>query len=160
MSSAIKSSHDIPFFIYSLLIFVIASLYPLLNIQEWIKENQPMTTMVTLYTENVMPQLVISPQKTSTTWQELLPQVMSATYWGVVLILSLRFLIQLASIIRLRLRSHKASIEGRQVYLLTKENSPFSFFRWIFLYPQAHTESEIITHEKTHVRQWHSFPED
>ncbi len=119
-----------------LLIFVIASLYPLLNIQEWIKESQPMTTMVTLYTENVMPQLVISPQDTSTTWQELLPQVMSATYWGVVLILSLRFLIQLASIIHLRLRSHKVSIEGRQVYLLTKENSPFSFFRWIFLYPK------------------------
>lgn len=143
-----------------LLIFVIASLYPLLNIQKWIKESQPMTTMVTLYTENVMPQLVISPQETSTAWQELLPQVMSATYWGVVLILSLRFLVQLASIIRLRLRSHKALIEGRQVYLLTKESSPFSFFRWIFLYPQAHTEneiSEIITHEETHVRQWHSI---
>lgn len=110
-----------------LLIFVIASLYPLLNIQEWVKESRPMTAMVTLYTENVMPQLVISPQETSTTWQELLPQVMSATYWGVVLILSLRFLVQLASIIRLRLRSHKALIEGRQVYLLTKESSPFSF---------------------------------
>lgn len=140
--------------------FVIASLYPLLNIQEWVKESQPMTAMVTLYTENVMPQLVISPQETSTAWQELLPQVMSATYWGVVLILSLRFLVQLASIIRLRLRSHKALIEGRQVYLLTKESSPFSFFRWIFLYPQAHTEneiSEIITHEETHVRQWHSI---
>lgn len=49
---------------------------------------------------------------------------------------------------------------GQTGYLLTKENSPFSFFQWIFLYPQADTESEIITHEKTHVRQWHSFPED
>lgn len=140
--------------------FVIAVIYPLLDIQEWVKENQPMTAMVTLYTENVMQQLTVTPQEeTPPTWQELLPQAMNAAYWGIVLILSLRFLVQLASIIRLRLHSRKAWIEGRQVYLLTKESSPFSFFQWIFLYPQAHTESEIseiIIHEETHARQWHS----
>ena len=35
----------------------------------------------------------------------------------------------------------------------------FSFFHWIFIHPESHTESEIseiITHEETHARQYHS----
>ena len=36
----------------------------------------------------------------------------------------------------------------------------FSFFHWIFIYPQAHPQnelSEILTHEGTHARQRHSI---
>lgn len=51
-------------------------------------------------------------------------------------------------------------IDRGQASLSTNQRKQSVLFRWIFLYPQAHTESEIITHEKTHVRQWHSFPED
>ena len=59
-----------------------------------------------------------------------------------------------------RLRCRKDQIEGIPVYLLDKESGPFSFFHWIFIYPQAHPQnelSEILTHEGTHARQRHSI---
>ena len=40
------------------------------------------------------------------------------------------------------------------------ETDPFSFFGWIFLYlPGLKAESrlEILKHEQTHARQWHSM---
>ena len=42
---------------------------------------------------------------------------------------------------------------------IEKGTGPFSFFHWIFIHPESHTESEIseiITHEETHARQYHS----
>ena len=42
---------------------------------------------------------------------------------------------------------------------IKEKTGPFSFFHWIFIHPQSHTESEIseiITHEETHARQYHS----
>ena len=37
--------------------------------------------------------------------------------------------------------------------------APFSFFHWVFLNPEDYSDrerKEILTHEKTHVEQWHS----
>lgn len=84
---------------------------------------------------------------------------MKIIYWSGVLFLATRFLLQLGSIIRLHIQCSKSTIQGTRVHLLKKVNGPFSFFRWIFIYPQSHTESEIseiITHEETHARQYHS----
>ena len=46
------------------------------------------------------------------------------------------------------------------LHLLPKADGPFSFFHWIFIHPSSHTEeefNEILTHEQTHARQWHSI---
>lgn len=51
-------------------------------------------------------------------------------------------------------------IGGSTVHLLPRPEGPFSFFHWIFVHPASHTEeemSEILTHEQTHARQWHSL---
>ena len=60
---------------------------------------------------------------------------------------------------RLAQRSERATLHGTAVCLLTGDYSPFSFFRWIFVNPDDKTPSQvqqILTHEQTHVAQWHS----
>ena len=129
--------------------FGISLLYPLLNIQEWIKEQEPMVAMADLYATIILPEQIIeAPQETTANWQELIPQILGFIYWTGVLLLALRFLIQLGSI-----------IQGSRIHILKKGTGPFSFFHWIFIHPESHTESEIseiITHEETHARQYHS----
>ena len=72
----------------------------------------------------------------------------------------LRFLVQLSSILLLARRSEVALIRNVRVHLLSKPAGPFSFFRLVFLHPDSHSEKEIdeiLTHESTHVNQWHSI---
>lgn len=140
--------------------FGISLLYPLLNIQEWIKTQEPMVAMADLYATILLPeQIVVAPQETAINWQELLPQILGIIYWCGVAILAIRFLTQLGSILRLHFISQKSTLKGVRVHILNKNTGPFSFFHWIFIHPESHTDSEIseiITHEETHVRQYHS----
>ena len=140
--------------------FAISILYPLLNVQEWIKAHEPMVAMADLYATVILPEqtMTVSPEANSN-WQELLTLILKYIYWGVLLLLLLRFLIQLGRIIQLHIQCPQNNIQGTNIHLLKKESGPFSFFNWIFIYPPTHTESEIseiITHEKTHARQYHS----
>ena len=139
---------------------VISPLYPVLNIQEWIRSHEPMVAMVDLYATIVLPEIEITPEVRAADWQSIILSTVNTIYWSGVTLLLVRFFAQLASILRLRLRCRKDQIEGIPVYLLDKESGPFSFFHWIFIYPQAHPQnelSEILTHEGTHARQRHSI---
>ncbi|WP_195470263.1 M56 family metallopeptidase [Bacteroides xylanisolvens] len=140
--------------------FAISLLYPLLNIQGWIKAHEPMVAMADLYATILLPEQVVTPsQETVINWQEVIIQFAKIIYWSGMLLLAARFFIQLGSIIRLHFQCSKNNIQGVRVHLLKKETGPFSFFHWIFIHPQSHTESEIseiITHEETHARQYHS----
>ena len=140
--------------------FAISLLYPLLNIQGWIKAHEPMVAMADLYATILLPEQVVTPtQETVINWQEVIIQFAKIIYWSGMLLLTARFFVQLGSIIRLHFQCSKSNIQGVRVHLLKKETGPFSFFHWIFIHPQSHTESEIseiITHEETHARQYHS----
>ena len=85
--------------------FAISILYPLLNIQEWIKANEPMVAMADLYATIILPeQTIVTSPETNFNWQELLTLTLKYVYWGVLLLLLLRFLIQLGCIIRLHIQ--------------------------------------------------------
>ena len=140
--------------------FAISAVYPLLNIQTWITEQEPMVAMADLYADIVLPEFTITPEQATSDWKSLLLQTVGFAYWGMVIVLALRFFIQLAGIIRLAFRCRKAKIGNTNVHLLRQASGPFSFFHWIFIHPTSHTEdelSEILTHEQTHANQWHSI---
>ena len=140
--------------------FAISMLYPLLNIQGWIKAHEPMVAMADLYATIILLEQVVTPlQEPVMNWQEFIMQLAKVIYWSGMLLLATRFFVQLGSIIRLHFQCSKSKIQGVRVHLLKKKTGPFSFFHWIFIHPQSHTESEIseiITHEETHARQYHS----
>lgn len=138
----------------------ISAVYPLLNIQTWITEQEPMVAMADLYADIVLPEFTITPEQATSDWKSLLLQTVGFAYWGMVIVLAIRFFIQLAGIIRLAFRCRKAKIGNTNVHLLRQASGPFSFFHWIFIHPTSHTEdelSEILTHEQTHANQWHSI---
>ena len=140
--------------------FAVSAVYPLLNIQTWITEQEPMVAMADLYADIVLPEFTITPEQTTSDWKTLLLQTVGFAYWGMVIVLAIRFFIQLAGIIRLAFRCRKAKIGNTNVHLLRQASGPFSFFHWIFIHSTSHTEdelSEILTHEQTHANQWHSI---
>lgn len=52
--------------------FAISLLYPLLNIQGWIKTHEPMVAMADLYATIILPEQTVTPQQEPTmNWQEL-----------------------------------------------------------------------------------------
>ncbi|MDH6306301.1 TonB family protein [Parabacteroides sp. PF5-5] len=143
-----------------LVFFGLAFAYPLLNIQEWVKEQEPIAEVIQLY--SVMLPEVVANGNTATApdWKELLVSIALGVYWLVIIILFARFLVQLASILWLRLNSKRTAINQVEVYVLERPAGPFSFFHLIFLHPASHSENEleeILTHEQTHARQWHSI---
>lgn len=139
--------------------FAVSAIVPLFNIQTWIEQQEPMAAMADLYATVVLPELTLTPQP-ETDWKQLLADGIGIAYWLVVALLTARFLVQLTGIIRLGRRCPTQKIDDTTVHLLPRPEGPFSFFRWIFVYPDAHTGEElheILTHERTHTRQWHSI---
>lgn len=141
--------------------FAISAIVPLFNIQNWVEQQEPMVAMADLYATVVLPELTLTltPQ-TETDWKQLLTAGIDIAYWIVVALLAARFLVQLTGILRLGRRCPTQKIDDTTVHLLPRPEGPFSFFHWIFVYPGAHTDEElheILTHERTHARQWHSI---
>ena len=139
--------------------FAVSAAVPLLDIQHWIVQQEPMAAMADLYAAVVLPELTLTPQP-ETDWRQLVADGIVVAYWLVAALLALRFLVQLAGIVRLARRCPTQKIDGTTVHLLPRAEGPFSFFRWIFVCPDAHTGDElheILTHERTHARQWHSI---
>lgn len=139
--------------------FAISAIVPLFNIQNWVEQQEPMVAMADLYATVVLPELTLTPQ-TETDWKQLLTAGIDIAYWIVVALLTARFLVQLTGILRLGRRCPTQKIDDTTVHLLPQPEGPFSFFHWIFVYPGAHTDEElheILTHERTHARQWHSI---
>lgn len=138
--------------------FAVSAAVPLFNIQTWIVQQEPMVAMADLYAAVVLPEITLTPQS-QMDWKQLLVQGIGIVYWLAVALLALRFVVQLAGIFRLARRCPVQEIDGTTVHLLPHAEGPFSFFRWIFVCPGAHSReelNEILTHERTHVCQWHS----
>ena len=139
--------------------FAVSAAVPLLNIQTWVTQQEPMVAIADLYASVVLPEFTLNAQ-TETDWKQLVAGGISIVYWAGVILLAARFLMQLAGIVRLARHCPTQKIDDTTVHLLPHAEGPFSFFHWIFVYPDAHTDeelNEILTHERTHARQWHSI---
>ncbi|NOR28191.1 MAG: TonB-dependent receptor plug domain-containing protein [Lutibacter sp.] len=87
-------------------------------------------------------------------------QILTFMYLIGVVFFSLKFLIQLASLISL-ITKHELTKQGKYYCIETsKDVSPFSFFN-IIIYNKAQFSidelEQIKNHEKAHVQQWHSI---
>lgn len=136
--------------------FGLSFFYPLLNIQEWIREQTPITDVIHVYSAFILPEASVTAQSRAIDWQGLL----MGMYLSVAGALLIRFLLQFASILWMAYRSERALLQNTPVCLLKESSGPFSFFRFIFIHPDSHSDKEIdeiLIHECTHVSQWHSI---
>ena len=77
----------------------------------------------------------------------------------VTALLALRLLWQLGTIFWLAWKSEAGVVESVKVRFTKEKGSPFSFFHWIFINKNMLNDPclhEVLLHERTHVRQWHS----
>ena len=138
------------------LIYAVALMVPAFNLEYWVRDTPTMASMAHVYADTFYPVVVVKAQAPSITWMDMLLGI----YWAGVAILSLRLVWQLFSIIRLAVISRKQEMEGITVHLLRGEGSPFSFFRWVFMYPSTLEDRqlhEVMVHECTHVSGLHSL---
>ncbi|MDD2952735.1 MAG: TonB family protein [Parabacteroides sp.] len=140
--------------------FGLALFYPLLNIQDWVSQQEPIADVIYMYSAILPEATAKAAAAASVDWREWILGSLGLVYWGIVIFLCGRFFVQLGSILWLAHTSDRAVIHGTPVYALRKAAGPFSFFRMIFLHPESHSDKEtdeILTHECTHVYQWHSI---
>lgn len=140
--------------------FGLALFYPLLNIQDWVRQQEPIADVIYMYSAMLPEATAKADAAASVDWYGWLLGSLGFIYWGIVAFLCGRFLVQLSSILWLAHTSERVVIHGTPVYALRKAAGPFSFFRMVFLHPESHSDKEtdeILTHECTHVSQWHSI---
>jgi len=78
----------------------------------------------------------------------------------IFILLSIRCIIELITVVKTYLKNEKGFIEDTRVCLLSQKEEAYSFFKWIFIYPQLYSRQslkEVLIHEATHVSQCHSF---
>ena len=140
--------------------FGLALFYPLLNIQDWVRQREPIADVIYMYSAMLPEATAKADAAASVDWYGWLLGSLGFIYWGIVAFLCGRFLVQLSSILWLAHTSERVVIHETPVYALRKAAGPFSFFRMVFLHPESHSDKEtdeILTHECTHVSQWHSI---
>lgn len=137
-----------------LTIYMLSLLLPTIDLSVLVNETAPLGNILPRMAYN-LPEVMVKPARDAFDWQRLAVWL----YAVVALALLLRVLWQVVVVCRLAQRSERATLHGTAVCLLTGDYSPFSFFRWIFVNPVNKTPSQvkqILTHEQTHVAQWHS----
>lgn len=141
---------------YLLFSIFISFTYPFLSIEHWLETQESVKAIVVNYA--LLPEFTVTSAHKPILFSV---ENVALTVYGLgILILLIRFFIQLLSIIRIRLKGKKQIVLNTPVIVIDKEITPFSFFSSVFINPALHNEHEtreILAHELTHVRQGHSF---
>lgn len=138
---------------YSLLF---AIFIPKMDISGFIKPGNGLTNLLTEQTF-LLPEIVVT---TNHKYAFSTEQLIIGLYLLISLLFLARFIIRLVSILKIQAKSVKTTILGTKVSVLNTNTAPFSFMSHIFMNPALHTPEElqqIITHEKIHVKQGHTF---
>ena len=138
-----------------LTIYVLSLFLPAIDLSVLVNETAPLGNILPRMAYN-LPEVMVKPTRDAFDWQQLAVWL----YASVALALLLRVFWQVVVVCRLAQRSERTTLHGTAVCLLTGNYSPFSFFRWIFVNPVNKSPSQvkqILTHEQTHVTQWHSI---
>lgn len=102
------------------------------------------------------PVNAITVQTSTPIW----PSVLWNLYWAGVVVFALRFLVQLVSVGLIMLQGNRKPYKSYTIFETKKDIAPFSFFKAIIYNPFALSRTaiqQILTHEKAHVRDWHSL---
>ncbi len=143
--------------IYLLIGVLFSFVYPLFSMEGWLKKQEPIMTAIAAIQ---LDEFVITPDGASRANIFTLENVLWMVFGLIALLLFVRIGIQLFSIIKRRIQGTKTELQGVPVIKIDEKVTPFSFFQWIFINPSLHTPAEtaeILEHEQTHARQWHSI---
>ncbi|MGH2643203.1 MAG: M56 family metallopeptidase [Chitinophagaceae bacterium] len=134
---------------------VFSATFPLVNLNVFFQHYQHLAGSVTYYglNWNLLPQYV-QQQDPFTVWS-----LITFVFWTGVIVMTVRFWLQMFSLLRIHLRTKAGLIHQEKVRLMYDRLNPFSFFKNIYINPELHSAEElenILLHEKIHIKGWHS----
>ena len=152
-------------------IYATALLLPLWNVQGWMATQAGTSEMAEAYASYVLPTLDVTAQRVAFfgvhqdepgcgMWIVGFMVLWGLVYFIPVVWLTAKLLWQLGYILYLRCTCASDTILGVHVYRFPRSCSPFSFGPWIFISADEMGENElreVLIHERTHVRQWHTL---
>ena len=142
---------------YLLLSILFSFVYPLISVEGWLKKQEPIMTAIASIQ---LDEFIITPSGVEKVSIFTVENVLWVVFGLIALFLFLRVCVQLFSIIKRRIKGTKEELQGVSIIRMNEKITPFSFFNWIFINPLLHNRSEtaeILEHEQTHARQWHSL---
>ena len=148
-----------------ILIYITSFVYPLFSIPGWMTMNHTGQVINDFY-EKVLPEIEITynagvgisvnPGMSLYSW--IAVSLMIVYVIGISILL-IRTVLEIYKTCYDLHQSDKTIIDGTCVCIAKEKQEPYSFFKWICLYPAIHTNKEIkeiLIHEQTHVRELHS----
>jgi hypothetical protein len=152
---------------YLLLCMALCPLIAWIDVSPFVAANNgtigPMTHYVPMVQQLVAEQAVESPAPAivQTANGPINPwAIAGGLVWAGMLFSLIRFLLKLASLMRIRKRSVPIGNHGAKLFQVPGNPLPFSFGNGIYLNPTAYSPSEldkIIRHEQVHVIQRHTI---
>ncbi|MEO7801277.1 MAG: M56 family metallopeptidase [Ginsengibacter sp.] len=125
---------------------------PLLNFASESLPEQPVKAV-----EQYIPNLSFQSEADSdTNWKFLIANL----FYAGIIIMSVRFILQLFSILNLGKKSEKHKLNDVVIVNTSKNISPFSFFNHIYVNSKQHSAADfeqILRHEVVHAKEGHSF---
>lgn len=92
--------------------FGLALFYPLLNIQDWVRQQEPIADVIYMYSAMLPEATAKADAAASVDWYGWLLGSLGFIYWGIVAFLCGRFLVQLSSILWLAHTSERCCYSG------------------------------------------------
>lgn len=144
-------------------IYLTAFLYPLPDFSLWLSSHTELVGGVAYYYAALLPRDFVQVTAGGTPtpgWQPVLMIGLAGLYLAGICVLLRRRAAELVILLRTRKTSSKHIQNGYKYYQPLQPEAPYSFFGWIFLHPDVLagnvTAGEVLMHEATHVREWHS----
>lgn len=143
--------------IYLVAAIVFASVYPFININNFVRSHQQFTSPVQyVIMEWKAPAAnLVKPLDQPNYWQWA-----GIAFWTGVTLLAIRLALQLFSLYRLHKASQPGRVDNFPVRLVSGDVSPFSFWRSIYVNPDKLSASDlgkVLEHEHIHVSEWHTL---
>ncbi len=132
---------------------IFSSIYPLININDFLQRHQQIAKPVEQVVLNWKAPEQFIQQPGYWYWATII-------FWLGATVFASRLLVQLFSLYKLYRNSKPATIQEHDVRVTTANISPFSFWQNIYINPDNLDTADlksILQHEQVHVKEWHTL---
>lgn len=136
-----------------------ALLYPAIDLSWMAHQSTVIQTLKESYVL-LLPEVEVLATDTSQAHVFDWKAIASIVYMIIAGMLLLRLIDMVGQVLRIRYKSLPLFLRGIRVRKIRSNDTPFSFFHWIFLNPSLHTENElaeILAHEQVHTTRHHTI---
>ena len=138
--------------VYLVCAIIFATLYPLVDLSAFLNSHEQIARPVQLVIVNWQQPMADIVKHDKWYW-------MGLVFWLGVILMAVRFAMQLVALYRLHKESKPTQLDQYWVRVVKGDVNPFSFWKSIYVNPENHDTNElkaILAHEQVHVNQWHT----